>query len=1052
MNHRGPLAWMAKNPVAANLLMIVIIVAGALGATGIKQEVFPEFALDIVTVSVPYPGASPEEVEQGIVLAIEESVRGIDGVKRVNSTASENVGAVQVELLLDAEPEQVLSDIKTAVDRIQSFPEEAERPKVKVLKNPPQVLSVIFSGDVPLPTLHGLANRLRSDAVAKGAATKIEVQGLPPRELAIEIPRETLEALGLTLDQVAMAVRTASLELPGGEVETSGGEILLRLSDRRQSTDEFSNILVRGTPGGGQILLGDIAQITDGYADTDQRTLFDDRNAVQVVAYRVGTETPQGVATAVREVTEQMKVDLPATIQVDYWNDQSDLLRGRIDLLLRNGRLGLVLVVGILALFLNARLAFWVAMGIPISFLGSFLLMPTMDITINMISLFGLIVTLGMVVDDAIVVGEAAYTRMEDGEAPMEAAIAGAREMIVPVTFAILTTIAAFSPMFFVPGFMGKLFKILPAIIVSVLVFSLIESFFVLPAHLGHQPRKRGLRARMVQWITGILDRPRIHVSGWLKRFIVQTYRPFLERILTRRYLALSTAVGLLIVTIGLVGGRFVPFAFMPDMEGIIVTASARLPYGAPVQKTEAVREILEASLIEASEQYGTAYVQGRYTTIGSAPILQSGPMPRQAATGSHIMGIQVYIGPSEDRDFSANEFAEAWQEATPPIAGLEALNFSGSFGPAAGKAVDLAMSHQDPEILSQASAEMLKRLHSYSDLVQAESSHAAGKVRLDYHLRPEAQGLGLTGLEVARQIRSSFYGAEAIREQRGRDEVKVMVRLPADQRRSEFDLDQLRLRTPTGASVALGDVATFDRSRAPTLIQREGGKRTVNVKAGLAPEAASSQEVLSAIKSTDIPDLLQQYPGLEIGFSGEQREQSESFAALGKNYLIALFVIFTLLAVPFKSYIQPLIIMSAIPFGIVGAILGHMLMGYKLSMISVMGIIALSGVVVNDSLVLVDAANKYRASGSSPREAIAQAGVRRFRPILLTSLTTFFGLVPMIFETSLQARFLIPMAISLGFGVLFATGIVLLLVPAFFLIVEDVRQRLDPGDEPQEE
>ncbi len=1040
MSTSGPIAWMARNPVAANLLMIVIIVAGVIGSIDAKQEVFPEFALDIITISVPYPGASPEEVEQGIVLAIEESVRGLDGVKRVNSTATEGVGAVWVELLLDADKDQVLSDLKTAVDRIQSFPEEAERPKIKVVKSPPQVISVILSGDVPLPTLHGLAERLRADVVGSGAATKVEVQGLPPREVSIEVPRETLEALGLTLESVAMAVRVASLELPGGEVETSGGEVLLRLADRRKSSEEFKNIVIRGTPGGGQVLLGEIATITDAYADTDQRTLFDDRPAVQVVAYRVGEETPHTVATGMREHTEILKAELPSTIQVDYWNDQSELLEGRIDLLLRNGRLGLVLVVGILALFLNARLAFWVAMGIPISFMGSFLLMPSLDITVNMISLFGLIVTLGMVVDDAIVVGEAAYTRMEDGEAPMEAAIAGAREMVVPVTFAILTTIAAFSPMFFVPGFMGKLFRILPAIIVSVLLFSLIESFFILPAHLGHQPRSRGLRARMVRWVTAILDRPRIRVSGRLKRFIQESYSPALNRVLSRRYLALSAAIGILLVTFGLVGGRYVPFAFMPHMEGIIVTASARLPYGVPVEKTEAVREALEASLAVVGEQYGTEYVQGRYTTIGSAPVNQGGPAPVQAATGSHVMGIQVYIGPSADRNFSANDFAQSWEEVTPPIAGIEALSFTGNFGPGAGRAVDLAMSHQDTETLSQASSEMLERLEGYADLTQIESTHAAGKVRLDYHLRPEAQGIGLTGMEVARQIRSAFFGAEAIREQRGRDEIKVMVRLPEEQRTSEFDLEQFRLRTPTGASVALGDVASFERNRAPTVIQRESGKRTVNVQASRAPGVTTSQEVLSAIQTDDIPALLNKYPGLEIGFSGEQREQSESFKALGQNYLVALFIIFALLAVPFKSYIQPVIIMSAIPFGIVGAILGHMLMGYSLSMISVMGIIALSGVVVNDSLVLIDAANRYRREGSSPREAIIRAGIRRFRPILLTSLTTFFGLVPMIFETSLQARFLIPMAISLGFGVLFATVIVLLLVPAVFLIVEDVK------------
>ncbi len=1044
MPSRGPIGWMARNPVASNLLMIVIIVAGALGATRIKQEVFPEFALDMVSISVVYPGASPEEVEQGIVLAIEDAVRGLDGVKRVASTAQEGAAAVLVEALLDSDPEQVLAEVKTAVDRIQSFPEDAERPQVQLVKNPPQVISVILSGQVDLRTLHGLAERIRVRTIAGGEVTRIDLSGLPPREVSIEVPRETLESLGLTLQQVANQVRAASLELPGGEVETSAGEILLRVADRRRTSQEFGNIVVRGTAGGGQVRLGDIGTITDGYADTDQQTLFNDLPAVKVVAYRVGAETPKSVANAMREVTEELRAELPDTIHVDYWNDQSELLEGRINLLVRNGRLGLILVVGILALFLNARLAFWVAMGIPISFLGSFLLMPGMGITVNMISLFGLIVTLGMVVDDAIVVGEAAYSRMEEGMDSMAAAIEGAREMVVPVTFAILTTIAAFSPMFFIPGFMGKLFRILPAIIVSVLIFSLIESFFILPAHLGHSNEgRRGLRTRVVAWITGKVDPLRIRVSGALARFTKERYAPALERVLDRRYLALSIAIALLLFTAGLVGGRVVPFAFMPDMEGIIVTASARLPYGSPTEKTAEVQAALEASLRTVADQFGEESIQGRYAAIGNIPVAEGGPAPQRAATGSHLTGIQVFIGESAQRDFSSDEFAEAWESATPPIAGLEALNFSAAFGPHAGAAVDLRMSHMDAEVLSRASEEAVERLRGYSDLTQIETSQSAGKVRLDYHLRPEALTLGLTGADVARQIRSAFFGAEAIREQRGRDEVKVMVRLPADQRQSEFDLDQLRIRTPTGASVALGDVADFERARSPTAIQREGGRRTVNVKSSLAPGVSSVQEVLSAVNKTDIPEMVAKYPGLEIGFSGEQREQTESFSALGNNYLIALFVIYAMLAIPFKSYAQPAIIMSAIPFGIVGAILGHLIMGYNISMISVMGIIALSGVVVNDSLVLIDAANRYRREGASPREAITRAGSRRLRPILLTSLTTFFGLMPMIFETSLQAKFLIPMAISLGYGVLFATFIVLLLVPAFYLIVEDALARL---------
>jgi len=1036
---------MAKNPVASNLLMIIILVAGALGVSRIKQEVFPEFELDMVTVSVVYPGASPEEVEQGALLAIEESVRGVDGIKRVGATSNESGGVVWAELLLDAKRDQVVADIKSEVDRIQSFPEEAERPTVTVVKQPPRVVSVIVSGEVDLTTLHTVAERLRSKLIASDGVTKVELDGVPPREISVEIPRETLEGLGLTLEQIALQVRAASLELPGGEVETRGGELLVRIADRRSSTEEYGDIVIRSTAGGAQVKLKDIATIKDGFADNDQRTVYNGKPAAQLSIFRVGTETPKSVADTVREVSDSFATTLPDTLTIDYWNDQSALLEGRIDLLVRNGRMGLIMVVGILALFLNARLAFWVAMGIPISFLGSFLLMPSLDITINMISLFSLIVTLGMVVDDAIVVGEAAYSKMEKGADRMEAAISGAQQMAMPVTFAILTTIAAFGPMFFVPGFMGKLFRIMPAVIVSVLIFSLIESFFVLPAHLAHL-KSENFGKGFLGKIEAALDGPRKIMSGHLNRFIQGRYSRTLKRTLHNRYVALATAIATLLFAMGLVGGGYLPTSFMPNIEGELVSASARLPYGAPTENTEKVREILEASLKKTLEELGPESTRGVYTTVGS-PAKVDGPGPKDSRVGSHLLGVQVYLVPTDQRDFGANDFTSTWEKNTPEIPGVEALTFKDDWGPNAGAALDLRLSHPDSDLLELAADDVMSRLHTYSDLTQIESSLAEGKPRLDFHLKPAAQTLGITSRDLGLQLRHAFFGAEALREQVGRQEVKVMLRLPETQRSSEYDLSALKVRTPTGSSVSLHDVATFERVKSPSTIQREDGKRTVNIKAKLAPQAASAQQVTAAVNRTDIPELVEKYPGLEIEYSGEQREQAESFSSLGKNYLIALIAIYALLAIPFRSYLQPLIIMSAIPFGIVGAFFGHLVMGYNLNIISMFGIVALSGVVVNDSLVLVDAANRHHKAGHSPLESIQHAGKGRFRPIMLTSLTTFFGLAPMIFETSMQARFLIPMAISLGFGVLFATFIVLLLVPAVYLIVNDIQEYFGPKD-----
>ena len=1031
----GVIAWMAQNPVTANLLMFVLVVGGLLGAFRVKQEVFPEFDLDMVVVQVPYPGASPTEVEQGITLAVEEAVRGLEGVKRVTSTSSEGVGTVTAELLLDAEPDKVLNDAKSAVDRIQTFPEDAERPTVALATRRREVITLILSGDLPLATLHGLAERTRGELLGHPDITQVEIAGVPPVEISVEVPREKLEAYGLTLDDVAGAIRLSSLELPGGGIDTSGGEVLVRVADRRLNGSQFEDLVVRGTASGAVLRLGDIATIRDGYADVDVESYFNGERAVRLVAYRVGDETPIDVAAAVREKAAELDATLPDTVSVSIWSDDSEMLAGRMRLLMRNALQGLVLVVLVLAAFLNLRLAFWVAAGIPVSFLGAFLLMPSVDVTVNMISLFGFIVTLGMVVDDAIVVGENMHFKELEGVPRLRAAIEGAREMAVPVTFAILTTVAAFSPMFFVPGVMGKIFRILPLIVISVLTFSLVESFFILPAHLGHRSE------RAPGTIRAAIDRGQQRISDWLQRFIDGRFAPALTTVLRWRYVAASAVVAIFLLTVGVVKSGYLPFNFMPVLEGDTVSASARLPYGAPIERTREVQRALELAARQAVEAHGgDAIFEGMVSALGEGAASGGGPMGVTAASGSHLVTVSVQLISSEERDFSGEEFSATWAAGLPPLAGVEAMSFSASSGPGSGAAVDIQLSHRDTAVLAVASAELADAMRSYPSLRDVDNSYAAGKPQLDFSIRPAARTLGLLANDVARQVRGAFYGAEAVREQRGRDELKVMVRLPEAQRSSEHDLDQLQIRTPTGGFVPLAAVAQVTRSQAPTDIKREDGRRVVDVKAELAAGVASNREVLESLQKDVVPDLLARHPGLEAGLVGRQREQTEAFASLGQNYLFALFIIYALLAVPFKSYSQPAIVMAAIPFGFIGAVLGHLVMGYELSLISLFGLVALSGVVVNDSLVLIDATNGFRAAGASAWDAIQQGAVRRFRPILLTSLTTFFGLAPMILETEMQARFLIPMAISLGFGVLFATVLTLFLVPVLYLVSEDVK------------
>ena len=1026
----GAIAWMTRNSVAANLLMFILLLAGFFSVMQTKQEVFPEFSIDIISVTVPYPGASPEEVEQGIILAVEEELRGIDGIKRLNSNASENVGGVIVELLTDAKPDKVLNDVKAAVDRITTFPEESEKPQVSELSLRREVITLILSGDQDLRTLHQLAEEARAEIRQDPNVTQVEIVDVPDLEMSVEIPQSTLEAHGLTLDGVAQQIRIASLELPSGGIKTDKGEILIRVADRKKSLDDFSNIIIQSSFQGAELRLGDIATITDGYTDTDEESYYNGKRAVRLVIYRIGDQTPTDVANAVKEYRTKLQSELPESVSVSIWNDSSEILKGRIQLLVDNARIGLILVFIILALFLEFRLAFWVAMGIPISFLGSFILLGQTGATINMISLFAYIVTLGLVVDDAIVVGENIFEKREQGLPWLEAAVEGSKEMAVPVTFAVLTSVAAFSPLLLVPGVSGKFFGLIPTVVISVLLLSLVESFFVLPAHLGHMSTKEpGVFLKTV-------NAPREWVAKRLQRFIDGPFHTVLDLAVRFRYVSFSIAIAMFLTSIGVVGGGLLPFSFFPKIESDRVSISAKLPYGAPIEQTALVQRTIEEAIEKAlDESEEKNIVKGIFSTVGAGPIGRTG-VPK----GSHLTAVTIEMVSSEYRDIGAEEFSGLVKKHMPPLPGVDNLKYNTNLdGPGAGAAVDIQMTSEDFEELAAASDEMASILRSYPSLISIENTYSAGKQQLDFQLLPEGRTIGLTSSDVARQLRSSFFGAEALREQVGRLERRTMVRLPKDERLVENDIDNVRIRIPMGGYVPLEQVAQRSRGQAPTSITREDGIRSINVRADLAPGVPSSRDVLTDLQESVFPELQAKYPGVKLGFAGEQRDQRETMASLGQNYLLALLVIYGLLAIPFKSYIQPFIIMSAIPFGFVGAVGGHMLMGFSLSVISMFGIVALTGVVVNDSLVLIDAANTYRRNGESPLEAVMNGAKRRFRPILLTSLTTFLGLAPMILEKSMQARFLIPMAISLGFGVLFATGIILLVVPSLYMIVEDI-------------
>ncbi len=1033
----GPISWMAKNHVAANLLMLLFVVGGLVMGSGLKQEVFPEIDLDRITVSVIYPGASPDEVEEGIILQIEEAISGIDGIDEIKSTANEGGGTVIAKLALGEDSDLVLQDIKNEVDRITTFPEEAEKPVVAKMLTRQEVISVVVYGEVSELALRQQAEAVRDELLTLPQITQAELSGVRPYEISIEIPEQNLRRYHLTLDQVAQLVRKSSLDLPGGAIKTSGGEVLVRTKEKRYSSQGYGELPVVVNPDGTRVLLQDIATIRDGFAETDEFARFDEKPAAMVKVYRVGDQKPTEISDLVSKYVQKKGAALPASLQIATWYDTSELFSSRLHLLLKNAAFGLILVFITLTLFLQTRLALWVMLGIPISFLGALFIMPATDVSINMISLFAFIMALGIVVDDAIVIGENVFEHRQMGKTNLQAAIDGAREVGGPVVFSVLTTVAAFLPLITVVGTMGKFIKVIPIVVIAILLISLVESLFILPAHLSLGGKKEGDGK-------GVIARLRKRFELFLDWLINRHYRGFLDLCIRYRYATLAAALALLLLTVGLVAGNIVRFRFMPVVDGDRITVAIQMPQGTLVSETAKVENYLLEKGLAAVKHFDDqnptheSVLRHIYALAGGT-VTQGGPAGGATTSAPHLATIVMLLQPSEKREVLATDISRYWRQISGDIAGAEQISFESNLIHL-GSNVDVSFAHENQETLEKAADRLKIALGAYPGLEDIADNYPAGKKELKLRLTPQARTLGVTQDDLARQVRGAFYGAEALRLQRGRNEVKVMVRYPEGDRHSLHDLETMRIRTPAGGELPLLQAASVEAGRGFSVINRTDRKRVINVTATVDDKVANAQDILTDLKGGVLAELTADYPGLSYSLEGEAKEQRDSMASMRKGFLLALFMIYALLAIPFKSYSQPLLIMTAIPFGIVGAILGHLILGYDLSMLSLFGIVALSGVVVNDSLLLIDRINRSRSEGEEPHEAILRAGQRRFRPILLTSLTTFFGLAPIITETSTQAKFLIPMAISLGFGIMFATGITLLLVPTVYSVLEDLR------------
>jgi len=1054
---KSAIAWFARNHVAANLLMLLLIVGGLVSLPAIQQKSFPDIDINMIQIGVPYLGAAPEEVEEGVCIRIEEEIIGIEGIEKITSSAAEGACGVTAELIDDYPVDRALSEIKNAVDSISTFPVETEKPVINHIVIKRVAAQIAISGAVGEDALKVIGEQVRDELASLPGITQVDLSNARAYEISVEVSEQSLRRYGLTFSQVADAVRRGSLNRPGGSIKTDAGEVLLRTKGQAYVGEEFERLVVMTRDDGTRLLLGDVAEIVDGFEDDDRYASFDGEPSVLVQVYRVGDQRVLDIARKTKDYLASVGSRLPEGVRATLWRDGSTGLRDRLDILIRNGLSGFFLVFVILALFLRLRLAIWVSIGVPLSMLGAFMLFPPLGLSIDVISLFAFILVLGLLVDDAIVVGENIHRHQEAAEEPLHAAIAGAQEVAIPVIFGVLTTVVAFLPMLQAPGVMGQIFGAMATVTMCCLLFSLIESQLVLPAHLGHM--RIGSREREVREgsFSARWKRVQRNIAASLERLAENVYAPALERVIAWRYTAVATAVALLLLVGTTLSAGILKFSFFPAVEADYITARLAMPPGTPIEVTaEAMRTLEEsAKRVKArlDDEYGSqggSVVKHFLRSVGEQPSTGGRNQANASAvlSASHLGEVTIELKSGNTRPLPAPEVVQMWRELTPAIPDVEELMFTSALF-SAGDPINVELKSPDVARL-EAAADLLKaRLAEYAGVFDIGDSFEGGKEEIQLDILPAAETLGLSLDDLATQVRHAFYGAEAQRIQRGRDDVRVMVRYPEEQRRSLADLDNLRIRTPDGGEVPFYAVAHASAGIGYSTIRRADRQRVINVTADVDLSEGNANEILRDLQQRFLVQLVRDNPGMSYSLEGEQREQAETLASLVRNYVFALVLIYVLLAVPLRSYAQPLLIMAVIPFGAVGAILGHLLMGAidpsgavkNLSMMSVFGIVALSGVVVNSSLVLVHYVNERRSEGQSLLDAVASAGRARFRPIVLTSITTFAGLTPLLLEQSVGSAFLKPMATSLGFGVVFATLISLFLVPSGYVILEDAKR-----------
>jgi len=1032
------LGYFVGNRVFANILTAVILIAGLISLLLIRRELFPEFSLDMITVQVLYPGADPEEVEEGICRKIEESLDTVEGIKRYTTVASENMGMANIEVMDSYDLSKVYDKVRNAIDSISTFPKDAEKPITNEVTIRREVIQVALSGNLPDKILKEWAEQIKDELQALPELSQVFIFGAKQYEIGIEISEEKLQKLGLTFSQVASAIRSGNLNISGGLIRSKGAEIRVRTIGRKYYADELAKIVVLAKPTGEVITLDQVAEIRDDFNEDPLEADFNGEKSVLISCFKTQEEDDIAISDAVHKYVEAKQKQLPPGVKISLWNDRARLIRARLKLLEENGIQGLIIVILMLLLLMNARLSFFVTLGIPISFAGAISIMYYLGSTINMMSLFGLIMVLGMLVDDAIVIGEAIYYHRQRGLPPMKAALTGVEEVGLPVIGAVTTTIAAFLPLMFVSGIMGKFIRILPIVVISALSVSLFEALFLLPAHLNDLPdlshtisnsdnRKHPLRK--LRWF----------FSDSLDAFIDKIYLPILNTMLKHRYISLTAFIAILLTVLGLVRGQIIKFEVFSDADGDSLMAQVEFPAGTPFHVTKDAVKRMEEALKRLAEKTttisGEPLIQNIYSVVGQS---SSG---FSAQGGSNVGEIRVELLPTERRGIHAKKISSMWAKETGTIPGTLKQKYDVSGGGPRGTGIELWLRSENLQDIIHASQEIKEKLKTYEGVYQIEDDYRPAKIEARFYLKPEAQTLGITLDSLGRQLAGGFFGEEAVRIQRGRDDIRIRVRYPREDRSYLSILNQVRIRTNQGYEVPLFAVADVDFTPGFSSITRVDGMRRVVVTADIDSTKTNSTEIINDLTNTFLPSLQKKYPGLIWSFEGPQQSSRDALGSLKVGFPIALLVIFLIISSIFHSYTQPILIMLTIPFGVVGALIGHLLFGQIVTLMSLFGIVALSGVVVNDAIVFVDCFNANLGEGNSFISSILQAGKRRFRAIFLTTVTTFGGLVGLLFTRDMQAQFLKPMAVSLAIGLVFATVVTLLFIPTIISVLNDIRR-----------